>query len=104
MAGLSIAPLFTCQYALVAHSVSEGSETEAFTWVSSALVAGIAAGSAAGGAVIAIGGIGAPFVVGWLAMVVAALFAWAPRRRAIVPAQPEVEAARARPLEGAAAR
>jgi MFS family permease len=63
LAGVTIAPVFSCQYALVGRSVSAGSETEAFTWVSAALIGGLAAGSAIGGAVIASAGVSAPFVV-----------------------------------------
>ena len=81
LAGVTIAPLFSTQYAMVARAVSEGSETEAFTWVAAALVTGIAAGSAAAGAVISSGGVGAPFVLGCSASVVAALVALASRRR-----------------------
>jgi MFS family permease len=72
LAGLTIAPMFSCQYALVGHSVSAGSETEAFTWVSAALIGGLAAGSAIGGAVIGPGGVSAPFVVSCVATMLAA--------------------------------
>jgi MFS family permease len=81
VAGLTIAPLFSCQYALVSRTVTPGSETEAFTWVTSALVGGIAAGAAAGGAVISSGGVGAPFALGCLGTLTAALIALASRRR-----------------------
>jgi predicted MFS family arabinose efflux permease len=47
-------------------------ETEAFTWVSSALVGGLAAGSALGGAAVSAGGVGAPFVLAVMAMGLAA--------------------------------
>ena len=75
LAGVTIAPVFTCQYALVGRSVSAGSETEAFTWVSAALIGGLAAGSAIGGAVIAPAGVSAPFVISCLATMLAALLA-----------------------------
>ena len=75
LAGVTIAPVFSCQYALVGRSVSAGSETEAFTWISAALIGGLAAGSALGGAVIALGGVSAPFVVSCLATTMAALLA-----------------------------
>jgi MFS family permease len=81
LAGLTIAPLFSTQYAMVARAVVPGSETEAFTWVTSALVGGIAAGSAAAGAVVSGGGVSAPFVLGVLATLAAALIALASRRR-----------------------
>jgi MFS family permease len=72
LAGVTIAPVFSCQYALVGHSVAPGSETEAFTWVASALVAGIAAGSALGGALVAADGVSAPFVLSCATSAVAA--------------------------------
>jgi MFS family permease len=75
LAGVTIAPVFSCQYALVGRSVSTGSETEAFTWISAALIGGLAAGSALGGAVIGWGGVSAPFVVSCLATMLAALLA-----------------------------
>jgi MFS family permease len=83
LAGLAIAPLFSCQYAMVSRTVTQGNETEAFTWVASALVGGIAAGSAAAGAVISADGVAAPFVLGCLATVLAALTALASRSRVV---------------------
>jgi MFS family permease len=68
LAGLVIAPVFSCQYALVGRAVRAGAETEAFTWVSSALVGGLAAGSALGGATVSAGGMSAPFVLAVVAM------------------------------------
>jgi MFS family permease len=75
LAGLCIAPVFSCQYALVGRAVPAGVETEAFTWVSSALIGGLAAGSALGGAVVSAGGVSAPFALGVAAMGLAALSA-----------------------------
>jgi predicted MFS family arabinose efflux permease len=75
LAGLAIAPVFSCQYALVGRSVRPGSETEAFTWISAALIGGLAAGSAIGGAVIGPGGVGAPFVFSCVASLLAAVIA-----------------------------
>jgi predicted MFS family arabinose efflux permease len=75
LAGSTIAPVFSCQYALVGRAVVAGSETEAFTWVSAALVAGIAVGSAAGGAVIEAGGVSAPFLLACGAAALAAAIA-----------------------------
>jgi predicted MFS family arabinose efflux permease len=65
----------------VARAVLDGSETEAFTWVTSALIAGVAAGSAAGGALISSGGVGAPFLLACLSILLAATAAVASRRR-----------------------
>jgi predicted MFS family arabinose efflux permease len=92
IAGLTTAPTFSCQYALVGRSVSAGSETEAFTWVSAALIGGLAAGSAIGGAVIDPAGVSAPFVVGVMAMTLAALVT-ALSRLAPVPEAPRAQAA-----------
>jgi hypothetical protein len=86
VAGLTIAPVFACQYALVSRTVVPGSETEAFTWVSAALVGGIAAGSAVGGAAIAQAGVSAPFVISCLASTLAAGFALGLRDRLQQPA------------------
>jgi hypothetical protein len=72
LAGLVIAPVFSCQYALVGRSVPAGAQTEAFTWVSSALVGGLAAGSALGGAAVSLGGVSAPFVLAVVAIGLAA--------------------------------
>jgi MFS family permease len=72
VAGLTIAPVFSCQYALVGRTVTDGAETEAFTWVSAALVAGIAGGAALGGATIGAVGVSAPFLLACLALAVAA--------------------------------
>jgi MFS family permease len=72
LAGLTIAPVFSCQYALVGRAVTPGNETEAFTWVSTALIGGLATGTAIGGAVIGPAGIGAPFVIACAATMLAA--------------------------------
>jgi len=86
LAGIAIAPVFSCQYALVGRSVTPGSETEAFTWVSAALIGGLAAGSAAGGALIGLGGVGAPFVFACLASLLASVIAVGFRSRVRQPA------------------
>jgi MFS family permease len=75
LAGLTIAPVFSCQYALVGRLVTAGAETEAFTWISGALVTGIAAGTALGGVTVGPGGISAPFIVSCAATALAAVFA-----------------------------
>jgi MFS family permease len=72
LAGLVIAPVFSCQYALVGRAVTSGVETEAFTWVSSALVGGLAAGSALGGGAVSLSGVSGPFVLAVAAMGLAA--------------------------------
>jgi predicted MFS family arabinose efflux permease len=75
LAGVTIAPVFSCQYSLVGRLVNPGTETEAFTWVAAALIAGLAAGSALGGALISAGGVSAPFVAACAAAGLAALSA-----------------------------
>jgi MFS family permease len=86
LAGLTIAPVFSCQYALVSRAVTPGTENEAFTWVSAALIGGLAAGSAVGGAAIASAGVSAPFVVASAASILAALMAIKFRERVPQPA------------------
>ena len=81
LAGVAIAPLFSCQYALIGRAARAGTETEAFTWSSGALIAGIAAGSAAGGAVIGPGGVSAPFLLACGAAALAATIATGFRTR-----------------------
>ncbi len=75
LAGLTIAPVFSCQYTLIGHAVTPGVETEAFTWAAAALIAGLAAGSALGGAVISVAGVSAPFLLACAASALAALSA-----------------------------
>jgi MFS family permease len=72
LAGVTIAPTFSCQYALASRAAPAGAVTEAFTWVASALVLGVAAGSALGGAVIGPLGVSGPFAIGVAGLVVAA--------------------------------
>jgi len=84
LTGLTIAPVFSCQYALVGGVVPDGAETEAFTWMSSALVGGIAGGSALGGALIGPGGVSAPFIISCVALAVAALTSVRARRLTMV--------------------
>ncbi len=84
--GLTIAPVFSCQYALVGRAVTDGTETEAFTWVSAALIAGIAGGSALGGALTGDVGVSAPFVFACLTLAVAATTSVRARQIAAVAA------------------
>jgi MFS family permease len=64
LAGLGIAPMLSCQFSLVGALAPVGSTTEAFTWHRAATVAGIAGGSALGGALIDTRGVGAVFALG----------------------------------------
>jgi MFS family permease len=72
LSGVTIAPVFSCQYALVGRAAIPGSETEAFTWVSAALIGGLAAGSALGGALAGSAGVSAPFLLACAATMLAA--------------------------------
>jgi MFS family permease len=51
-AGAAIAPLLAATNQLVADVAPEGARTEAYTWPTTALVAGVAAGNAAAGAIV----------------------------------------------------
>jgi MFS family permease len=75
LAGATIAPMFSCQYALVSRTVTKGSETEAFTWVSAALIGGVAIGSALAGATVGPAGVSGPFLLALLASTLAAAIA-----------------------------
>jgi predicted MFS family arabinose efflux permease len=52
IAGLPIAPSFAASYGLVDRLAVPGTSTEAFSWLSTAIVAGISVGTAAAGVVI----------------------------------------------------
>lgn len=88
LAGLATAPTFSCQYSLVSHVVGSGTSNEAFSWISSALVGGIAAGSAIGGAVIGPVGVIGPFVIACAVSVLGALLALRFRGRFEMQAEP----------------
>ncbi len=72
IAGLAVAPVFSCQYLLVGQVVVPGTEHEAFSWLLSGLIGGLAAGSALGGVAIGPLGVRAPFVIGCVAAAFAA--------------------------------
>ncbi|HET9094655.1 MAG TPA: MFS transporter [Solirubrobacteraceae bacterium] len=63
VAGLAVAPTFSCVYSLVGHVVIAGSEHEAFGWTLSGLVGGVALGSAVAGVAIGSVGIRGPFLL-----------------------------------------
>jgi MFS family permease len=84
LAGIGLAPIFSCQYMLVGALAPDGAMAEAFTWQTAALVLGIATGSALAGVLVDTGGSGAPFVFGSCGAVLAFLLA-AFERRCIEP-------------------
>jgi MFS family permease len=79
LAGVPIAPAFGTAYALVNERALPGTVTEAFAWHTTAVVAGIAVGTAVGGAVIAGAGVTAALAMG--AGLGALAPAWAAARR-----------------------
>jgi MFS family permease len=82
LAGVTIAPTFSCLYSLVGRVVNPGVETEAFTWAASALIVGLAVGSSLGGAAIGAMGVSGPFVLSCVAAGLTTLLALRTRPRA----------------------
>jgi len=93
LAGLAIAPIFTCQLALVGARAAAGTATEAFTWHRTATIAGMAAGSILGGTLVSAHGAGAAFAVGATSVALAGVLA-SLKRHLIDPSGP----ARVRPI------
>ena len=75
LGGLLIAPSITVGMTLVSRYAPSQYATEAFTWVASAIVAGIGAGSAIGGRIVETFGAGGPFVAAAASCVIALLVA-----------------------------
>jgi MFS family permease len=75
LAGVGLAPIFSCQYTMVGALAPTGAVAEAFTWHVAALVAGIAAGSALSGMLVDVVGVRGPFVLGCCAAVAGCLVA-----------------------------
>ena len=63
-------------YVLIGRLAQPGSETEAFTWMSTAIVGGASLGLAAGGTLSASVGIAGPFVLAVAATLLAGLLTW----------------------------
>ena len=81
LAGIGFAPTLSCQYSLVGAVAVHGSATEAFAWTSTALVSGIAAGSAAAGPLVQAGAIGSAIALGCAATGLSALLTGVRRER-----------------------
>jgi MFS family permease len=75
LAGLGMAPMLSCQFALVGTLAPRGAATEAFTWHRGATIAGSAAGSTLGGSLIDAHGAGGAFALGCAGVVLACLLA-----------------------------
>jgi MFS family permease len=86
-AGLAIAPLIATRNELAGAIAPEGARTEAYTWPLTALVAGIALGSAAAGAITDASSWQAAVLLGAAAAAVSAVVS-ASRRRTLVAAGP----------------
>jgi len=71
VAGAAIAPAYASIYAIADRAAPAGTVTEAFAWLSTAVVAGASAGAAAGGALAQVAGPGAVFALAGLAGAVA---------------------------------
>ena len=85
LAGAPVAPLIASRNELVAAVARPGTGTESFTWLLTALVAGLSAGAAVAGAVIEADGWPSAVVVGAAVAAVGAAVA-AARRRPATPA------------------
>jgi predicted MFS family arabinose efflux permease len=82
VAGLPIAPSFAVTYGMAQSSALRGTQAEVFSWLSTAVVLGIAAGAALGGALITSTGPRASLALGILGALGAAGVATVSRRRA----------------------
>jgi MFS family permease len=75
VAGLAMTPALSCQNTLVGIAAPAEAMTEAFTWTTAAIFAGVAAGSVAAGALVDVAGVGGPFASASAALAVAAAVA-----------------------------
>jgi MFS family permease len=73
LAGLPMAPVFSCQYGLVAELAPPGTRTEAFTWQTAALFTGAALGSAMAGVLTGASGVASVFALGGLTAAMSAV-------------------------------
>lgn len=81
LAGVGLAPVWSCEYALTGALASQQTTTEAFTWLNGGLIAGLAAGNAVAGLLVQAGGTGRVFAIGSLAIALAGALAFSCRRR-----------------------
>jgi predicted MFS family arabinose efflux permease len=81
LAGVAQAPMLGCEYVLVGALATRETVTEAFAWISTALVAGIATGAAATGPLVQAGAVSGAFALACLTsgLAAAAVLLW--RRR-----------------------
>jgi len=81
LAGLSVAPMLSCQLSLVGALARAGTATEAFTWHRGATIAGMAAGSTLGGSLVDAHGAGGAFALGCASVALAGVLAMLWRQR-----------------------
>jgi MFS family permease len=81
LSGVAYAPALSCQMALVQAAAPAGAITEAFTWSTAAIAAGIAGGAALAGWLVEAAGVGVPFALGCAAAGAAAALSFARRAR-----------------------
>jgi predicted MFS family arabinose efflux permease len=86
VAGLPIAPSFAITYGMAQSHALPGTQAEVFGWLTTSVVIGIAAGAAAGGALITNVGTRASLTLGILGALAAVMVATAAARRAVAPA------------------
>ena len=84
LAGVCLAPVWSCEYALTGALASQQTATEAFTWLNGGLIAGLAGGNAVAGLLVQAGGTGRVFAIGSLVTALAAALAFSCRRRVAV--------------------
>jgi predicted MFS family arabinose efflux permease len=75
LAGLALTPALSAQNTLVGLAAPRAAMTEAFTWTTAAMFAGVAAGSTSAGALVDAAGVGAPFAAASAAVALAGLLA-----------------------------
>jgi Major Facilitator Superfamily len=78
LAGLPIAPSFAVTYNLIEAAAVRGTEAEVFGWISTAVTAGVAAGTAVGGSLIVHVGVHASVLLGMGGAAAAAVVALTP--------------------------
>jgi MFS family permease len=97
IAGIGLAPMLSAQFSLIGALAAAGTATEAFTWHRAATIAGMAGGSALGGALIDAHGANAAFALACTGVTLAWLLAELWRQRIDPDATPARDTAHARP-------
>jgi MFS family permease len=85
IAGMPIAPAFAASYGLVGELALPGTTTEAFAWLTTAIVAGLALGTSGGGAAVELLGLTGALALAAPCAGIAALVAFARRASLAIP-------------------